>query len=64
MELWRRARDELNEGVKVVDEMWTYFRRNAKAFSWVFTGFVFSMKGMYVVFSVGDRSENTFQELA
>ncbi|BCS92576.1 MAG: hypothetical protein MjAS7_1184 [Metallosphaera javensis (ex Sakai et al. 2022)] len=64
-ELWRRARDELNEGVKVVDEMWTYFRRNAKAFySWVFTGFVFSRKGMYVVFSVGDRSENTFQELA
>ncbi|BCS93013.1 hypothetical protein [Metallosphaera javensis (ex Sakai et al. 2022)] len=34
---WGRARDELNEGVKVVDKMWMYFRRNVKAFySWVY----------------------------
>lgn len=42
--------------------MWTYVKRNAKAFYvWVFT-FLISSKSMYVAFSVGDRGE-TFQEL-
>jgi len=64
LDLWSRAKDVAGEGVKVVDEMWTYVKRNAKAFyAWVFTAFLFSRRGMYVAFSVGDRGERTFQEL-
>ncbi|WWQ59228.1 hypothetical protein V6M85_06845 [Sulfolobus tengchongensis] len=61
-ELWSKAKDVVGEGVKVVDEIWTYL--NKKAFyKWVFTGFLFSTKGMYVSFSVGNRDEKTFNEL-
>lgn len=57
--MWR---EEGRGGGRVVDEMWTYVKRNAKAFYvWVFT-FLISSKSMYVAFSVGDRGE-TFQEL-
>ncbi|BFI76897.1 hypothetical protein YN1HA_29950 [Sulfurisphaera ohwakuensis] len=47
---------------KVVDEMWTY--RNARAFyKWVFTCYVYTSLGLYPIYSVGDRDENTFSEI-
>jgi hypothetical protein len=48
VELWGRAK-ELVEGkvvAKVVDEMWTYLYKNARAFyKWVFTCYVYTKAG-------------------
>jgi len=67
VELWGRARDTV-EGkttAKVVDEMWTYIFRNSRAFyKWVFTCFVYSALGLYLVFSVGDRDERASTRLS
>ncbi|BDB99989.1 hypothetical protein SACC_30060 [Saccharolobus caldissimus] len=64
VDLWCRAKEFVKGKVvtKVVDEMWTY--RNARAFyKWVFTCYVYTSLGLYLVYSVGDRDENTFSEI-
>jgi hypothetical protein len=39
-------------------------RRKAKAFyKWVYTCFVYTSLGFYVIFSVGDRDEGAFREI-
>ena len=66
VELWGKAKDSVKGEVtaKVVDEMWTYLFKNVKAFyKWVFTCFVYTPLGLYVLFSVGDRDEKAFKEI-
>ncbi|GAA5419253.1 hypothetical protein Stok01_01211 [Sulfurisphaera tokodaii] len=59
---WSRVK-EFVKG-KVVYEMWTYLYRNNRAFyKWVFTCYVFRSLGVYLIYSVGDRDENTFGEV-
>ncbi len=49
---------------KVVDEMWTYLYRDAKAFyKWIFTCYVYTSLGFYLIYSVGDRDERAFSEV-
>ncbi|ADB88681.1 Insertion element protein [Saccharolobus islandicus L.D.8.5] len=45
VELWGKAKDLVKGGVvsKVVDEMWTYLYKNARAFyKWIFTCYVYT----------------------
>ena len=66
VELWGKA-EELVKGnvvTKVVDEMWTYLFKNVRAFyKWIFTCYVYTKLGVYLVYSVGDRGETTFREV-
>jgi hypothetical protein len=60
VELWGKVKDLVKGKVvaKVVDEMWTYLFKNIKAFyKWVFTCFVYTSLGLYVLFSVRNRDE-------
>lgn len=60
---WEEAKKDNKSTVRVVDEMWTYLRRRAKAFrKWVFTIFDYTRRGLYVTFAFGDRDEKTFKE--
>jgi IS1 family transposase len=64
VELWGRAEDSVKGKVvaKVVDEMWTYLYKNARAFyKWVFTCYVYTKLGVYLI--LGDRDERTFLEV-
>jgi len=62
VELWGKVKD-LVKG-KVIDEIWTYLFKNIKAFcKCVFTCFVYTSLGLYVLFSVGDRGEKAFKEI-
>ena len=66
VDLWSRAKEFVKGKVvtKVVDEMWTYLYRNTRAFyKWVFTCYVYTRLGLYIIYSVGDRDENTFREI-
>jgi hypothetical protein len=41
---------------KVVDEMWTYLYKNARAFyKWVFTCYVYTKLGVYLILGIGVR---------
>ncbi len=63
VELWDNARVNSKAVAKFVDETWTYFKRNVKGlYKWIFTIINYMDKGMYLVFSVGDRHEKTFKE--
>ena len=58
VELWGRAKELVKGKVvaKVVDEMWTYLYKNARAFyKWVFTCYVYTKLGVYLI--LGDRDE-------
>jgi len=66
VELWGRAKELVKGKVvtKVVDEMWTYLYKNTRAFyKWVFTCYVYTKLGVYLIYSVGDRDERTFREV-
>ncbi|QXJ30585.1 hypothetical protein J5U21_00231 [Saccharolobus shibatae] len=66
VDLWNKAKELVKGKVvtKVVDEMWTYLYRNTRAFyKWVFTCYVYTKIGAYLIYSVGDRDENTFREI-
>jgi hypothetical protein len=66
VELWGRAKELVKGKVvaKVVDETWTYLYKNARAFyKWVFTCYVYTKPGVYLIYSVGDRDEKTFLEV-
>ena len=66
VDLWNKAKELVKGKVvtKVVDEMWTYLYRNTRAFyKWVFTCYVYTRLGLYIIYSVGDRDENTFREV-
>jgi len=64
VELRGRAKELVKGKVvaKVVDEMWTYLYKNARAFyKWVFTCYVYTKLGVYLI--LGDRDERTFLEV-
>ncbi|WP_457852388.1 IS1 family transposase [Saccharolobus islandicus] len=66
VELWGKAKELVKGGVvaKVVDEMWTYLYKNTRAFyKWIFTCYVYTKLGVYLIYSVGDRDESTFLEV-
>ena len=63
VELWGRAKELVKGKVvtKVVDEMWTYLYKNARAFyKWVFTCYVYTKLGVYLILG---RDESTFLEV-
>ena len=59
VELWGRAKELVKGKVvaKVVDEMWTYLYKNARAFyKWVFTCYVYTKLGVYLILGTDERT--------
>ncbi|WP_432517828.1 IS1/IS1595 family N-terminal zinc-binding domain-containing protein [Saccharolobus islandicus] len=64
VKLWGKTKGLVKGSVvtKVVDEMWAYLYKNTRTFyKWIFTCYVYTRLGVYLIYSVGDRNESTFR---